>query len=90
MVRGRSAACRPANDVEIRTTKVLRLPLAEASAKVRTGPPIDDEPDYALPWWAGVVPLRLVPGEPQADARTAAGTEFPHDLATDVGGARFR
>jgi len=86
VVRGRSAECRPASDVELRTTKVLRLPLAEASAKVRTGPPIDEEEDYGLPWWAGVIPLRLVPGEPQVDDRTPSGKTFPHD----VGSARFR
>jgi nitroimidazol reductase NimA-like FMN-containing flavoprotein (pyridoxamine 5'-phosphate oxidase superfamily) len=90
VVRGRAAHSRPANEVEIRTTKVLRMPLTEASAKVRTGPPIDDEEDYALPWWAGVIPLRVVAGEPEVDARTPAGTAFPHDLARDVGSARFR
>jgi hypothetical protein len=48
---------------------VLRLPLDEASAKVRTGPPKDDESDYALPVWAGVIPLRQEAGAPQADPR---------------------
>jgi nitroimidazol reductase NimA-like FMN-containing flavoprotein (pyridoxamine 5'-phosphate oxidase superfamily) len=90
VVRGRASHSRPANDVELRTTKVLRMPLAEASAKVRTGPPIDDEEDYALPWWGGVIPLRLVAGEPEVDSRTPAGTRFPHDLAHDVRGARVR
>jgi nitroimidazol reductase NimA-like FMN-containing flavoprotein (pyridoxamine 5'-phosphate oxidase superfamily) len=84
VMRGRSAACRLPNDVELRTTKVLRLPIEEASAKLRSGPPIDDEEDYALPWWAGVVPLRLVPGEPEPDDRTPAGAAFPHDLARDL------
>jgi uncharacterized protein len=45
------------------------LPLAKVSAKVRTGPPIDDEEDYELPVWAGVLPLRVVAGEPIADPR---------------------
>jgi hypothetical protein len=86
VMRGRADACRPPNETEIRTTKVLRLPLDEASAKLRTGPPIDDEADHALPWWAGVVPLRLVADPPEADARTPRETPFPHDLARDVGG----
>ena len=86
VMRGRSAACRPPSELEIRTTKVLRLPLDEASAKLRSGPPIDDDEDYALPWWAGVIPLRLVAGAPEPDARTPRETAFPHDLARDVGG----
>ncbi|MEM7412663.1 MAG: pyridoxamine 5'-phosphate oxidase family protein [Myxococcota bacterium] len=86
-MRGRSAHCRPPNETEIRTTQVLRLPLEEASAKVRQGPPIDDEADYALPHWAGVVPLRLTAGTPEADARLPSETPFPHDLARDLDGA---
>jgi nitroimidazol reductase NimA-like FMN-containing flavoprotein (pyridoxamine 5'-phosphate oxidase superfamily) len=86
VMRGRSAHCRPPNETEMRTTKVLRLPLDEASAKLRTGAPIDDEDDYALPWWGGVVPLRLVAEPPEPDARTPGETPFPHDLARDVGG----
>ena len=61
----------------MRATTVLKLPLVEASAKVRTGPPIDDEEDYALPVWAGVVPLRLVAGRPMDDDRLSAGIEPP-------------
>ena len=58
-------------------TTVLSLPLVEASAKIRTGPPLDDEEDYALPVWAGVIPLRLQAGEPIADARLMDGIEVP-------------
>jgi|SRR5436190_10027692 len=65
--RGRSADARGPNEVELKQTIVLRLPIAEASAKVRTGPPSDDEADYALPIWAGVVPLTLTPGAPVPD-----------------------
>src|SRR6185503_5224944 len=57
IVRGRWADVREPNEEELIKTTVLELPLVEASAKVRTGPPIDDEEDYALPMWAGVVPL---------------------------------
>ena len=57
---------------ELKGTLVLRLPLDESSAKVRTGPPKDDDADLGLPVWAGVVPLRLVAGEPIADEGAAA------------------
>jgi nitroimidazol reductase NimA-like FMN-containing flavoprotein (pyridoxamine 5'-phosphate oxidase superfamily) len=74
VAKGRSAEVRPPNEKELRGTWVLKMPLAECSAKVRTGGPVDDEEDYALPCWAGVLPLRLQAGEPIADARLAAGT----------------
>src|SRR5437016_7639079 len=67
VILGRSALVRPPNESEIRQTLVIALPLAEASAKVRSGPPIDDEPDYALDVWAGVIPISLVRGEPIRD-----------------------
>ena len=64
MLPGRSAVARPTNESELRTTLVLRLPIEEASAKVRAGGPIDDDEDMDLPVWAGVVPLRLIPAPP--------------------------
>lgn len=67
VVRGRSKEIRPPNLKELRQTLVLALPIDEASAKIRTGGPVDDEEDYALPVWAGVLPLTLTPGEPVAD-----------------------
>ena len=60
---GRWAEIRPPTDLELKATTVLSLSLDEASAKVRTGPPVDDEADYALDVWAGVVPLALRRGE---------------------------
>jgi len=54
---------------ELKATLVLRLPIAEVSAKIRTGPPIDDEEDYQLPCWAGEIPLRVTPQAPVADPR---------------------
>jgi uncharacterized protein len=75
--RGRSAEARGPNEVELTQTLVLSLPIEEASAKVRTGGPIDDEEDYALPIWAGVLPLRVVPQEPVADDRLPAGVPIP-------------
>ena len=67
MQAGRSDGTRGPTASEMRATSVVRLPIVEASAKVRTGGPIDDEEDYALPHWAGVVPITLVRGEPVAD-----------------------
>jgi len=67
---------------ELKATTVLRLPIEEASAKVRTGPPLDDEEDYALPCWAGVVPLQLVPGKPIADARLPSDVAVPEYALT--------
>ena len=67
IVPGRSDAVRGGDHRELAATAVLALPLDEVSAKVRTGPPSDDEPDYALPIWAGVLPLALTPGEPASD-----------------------
>ena len=69
--RGRSADARGPNEKELKQTIVLRLPIREASAKVRTGPPGDDAEDYALPVWAGVLPLALTPGAPVADNEVA-------------------
>ena len=77
IVRGRWADVRQPTEQELKLTTVLRLPLEEASAKIRTGPPLDDEEDYALPIWAGVVPLKLVAGEPVADPRLSEGVEVP-------------
>lgn len=77
IMRGRWEDARLPNQTELRQTMVLALPLAEASAKIRTGPPIDDEEDYELPVWAGELPLRLVTGEAIADPRLSTGVEQP-------------
>jgi nitroimidazol reductase NimA-like FMN-containing flavoprotein (pyridoxamine 5'-phosphate oxidase superfamily) len=74
---GRWAAVRQPNDRELAATSVLALPLDEASAKVRTGPPIDDDADYALPVWAGVIPVRTELGEPIVDERVLPGIAAP-------------
>jgi nitroimidazol reductase NimA-like FMN-containing flavoprotein (pyridoxamine 5'-phosphate oxidase superfamily) len=62
---------------ELRATLVLSLSLVEASAKIRTGPPVDDEEDYGLSVWAGVLPLRLAAGEAAPDPRLRDGIEIP-------------
>ncbi len=73
LIPGRWQEARPPTVKELKAISVLALPLDEASAKVRTGPPLDDEADYALDVWAGVVPLSLSAEEPVPDARLAAG-----------------
>jgi hypothetical protein len=74
---GRWSEVREPSAKELAGTLVLRLPIAEASAKVRTGPPLDDEEDYALECWAGVLPLRLTPGTPLPDPKMPAGRPLP-------------
>jgi hypothetical protein len=68
---------REPNQSELKATTVLALALVEASAKIRTGPPIDDEEDHALPVWAGVLPLRLTTGEPVDDEQLRPGLVAP-------------
>jgi nitroimidazol reductase NimA-like FMN-containing flavoprotein (pyridoxamine 5'-phosphate oxidase superfamily) len=77
VVPGRWGEVREPNKQELDSTLVLSLPLEEASAKVRTGPPVDDEEDYGLPIWAGVLPLRVTAGDAVADPRLGEGTPPP-------------
>lgn len=77
LVPGRWRDIRGPTRKELNATKVLQLPINEASAKIRTGPPIDDEEDYALPCWAGLLPLELTAGKAIADARLPAQTKLP-------------
>jgi nitroimidazol reductase NimA-like FMN-containing flavoprotein (pyridoxamine 5'-phosphate oxidase superfamily) len=77
IVPGRWPDVRPPTEKEMRATSLLALPIDEASAKVRTGPPLDDEEDYALPAWAGVLPLEMRAGEPRPDPRLAPGIAVP-------------
>ncbi|MGA7703648.1 MAG: pyridoxamine 5'-phosphate oxidase family protein [Solirubrobacteraceae bacterium] len=74
LVPGRWEEARPPTLKELKAIQVLSLPLDEASAKLRTGPPLDDEEDYSRDTWAGVIPLRTVTGEPVPDTRLAEGT----------------
>ena len=73
VVPGRCAELRPIADQELKGTSVLALPIREASAKVRTGPPLDDADDLAWPVWAGVVPLVTTAGAPLPDAHVTPG-----------------
>jgi uncharacterized protein len=77
IIRDRWAEVRPPNASELTGTLVLALSLEEASAKIRTGPPVDDEADYALPVWAGELPLRVIADAPIADPRSAMGISVP-------------
>ena len=74
---GRGADARPPSSNERNGTALMSMPLKEASAKIRTGPPIDDEEDYNLPVWAGVLPLTLQPGVPIPDDRLNSEISCP-------------
>lgn len=80
IMRGRWDAIRQPTEQELKATSVLALPLDEVSAKVRIGPPKDDEEDYSLPIWAGVLPLPIVPGKPIPDPRLKPGIETPSNV----------
>jgi uncharacterized protein len=80
VVPGRSRDARAPTDEELGGTSVLALRIDEASAKVRTGPPKDFDRDLALPIWAGLIPLRLVAGAPEAEERVPADVAVPDYL----------
>jgi nitroimidazol reductase NimA-like FMN-containing flavoprotein (pyridoxamine 5'-phosphate oxidase superfamily) len=77
VIAGRWNDVRSPNEKELKATAVLEFSIEEASAKIRQGPPADDEDDYSLPVWAGVVPLALEAKTPVPDARLAEGVEPP-------------
>lgn len=77
IIRGRWADVRWTTPLELKATTVLRLPITEASAKIRTGDPVDDDDDYAMNVWAGVLPLKIEPGTPLADTKLRPGIEVP-------------
>jgi len=77
---GRWATLRPVNRQELKATTVLSMPLDEVSAKVRVGPPKDDDEDYALPIWAGVLPLNLTRGAVEPDPRNLEGLALPEHV----------
>ena len=81
-VPGRSAEARGPNAQELKATSVMSMEISEASAKIRTGPPGDDDEDYALPVWAGVVPLTIQAGTPEDDPRLSDGILVPDYLKT--------
>jgi uncharacterized protein len=85
LMSGRWDDVRTPTDKELNATSVLEFQIDEASAKVRQGPPLDDEEDYNLPVWAGVVPLLLQSGPPIPDSRLAPETAFPGYLKSFLG-----
>ncbi len=78
LIPGRWDGIRLPSPQEMKGATVMSFAIAEASGKVRVGPPIDDEEDYLLPIWAGVLPLALAPGVPIADEKNLPGVELPH------------
>jgi len=87
IIPGRWEDVRQPSEDELRRTLVVSIQIEDASAKIRTGPPKDDEADYELPMWAGIVPLRLAAGVPVADPRLRPGLE-PPPYASDYQGPR--
>jgi nitroimidazol reductase NimA-like FMN-containing flavoprotein (pyridoxamine 5'-phosphate oxidase superfamily) len=87
LLPGRSPELRPLTEAELRSTRVIAVPLEECSAKVRTGPPVDKEADYDLPVWAGELPLRIVPGTPIPEPHLTPGVE-PRDNVAAWGSGR--
>jgi nitroimidazol reductase NimA-like FMN-containing flavoprotein (pyridoxamine 5'-phosphate oxidase superfamily) len=81
LVPGRWGDARVPTEKELRATALLRIPLEEASAKLRSGPPVDDEADLELPVWAGVIGLRTVAGQPEPDELLASGIQLPAYLS---------
>jgi uncharacterized protein len=77
LIPGRWAEVRTPSEKELKATTVLEFLIEEVSAKVRSGPPLDDESDYALPVWAGVLPLELRPRPPVPDDRLVEGVVLP-------------
>jgi nitroimidazol reductase NimA-like FMN-containing flavoprotein (pyridoxamine 5'-phosphate oxidase superfamily) len=77
MYPGRWQELRPVHPQELKATTVLHMRIDEGAAKMRSGPPIDDEEDYGWPAWAGVVPVRMVAGAPQDDGRLTAQASEP-------------
>jgi nitroimidazol reductase NimA-like FMN-containing flavoprotein (pyridoxamine 5'-phosphate oxidase superfamily) len=81
LVPNRWREVRPPNDLELKATTVLSLPIEEASAKIRTGNPVDEEEEYCLDVWAGVVPLKLIAGNPISDEKLKSEISIPAYVA---------
>ncbi|HZQ24228.1 MAG TPA: pyridoxamine 5'-phosphate oxidase family protein [Terriglobales bacterium] len=77
LIAGRWAQVREPSEKELKATTVLEFSIEEASSKVRSGPPIDDEDDYGMAVWAGVLPLEIKPGQPIPDERMIGGVALP-------------
>lgn len=82
IIPGRWPDIRWPSELELKATTVLKLPIEEASAKIRTGDPVDDEEDYEMDVWAGVLPLTLKAGEAKPDVRLQNNTDIPEYIRT--------
>ena len=80
LVPDRISSLRTMTEQEVKATLVLRLPLTEASAKIRTGPPVDEDEDYELPIWAGVLPITQSYGPPETDPGMRFDIEVPEHV----------
>src|SRR5215472_11253624 len=80
IIRGRWDEVRQPTEQELKSTAVMKVPVQEASAKIRTGPPKDDKPDYDLPIWAGVLPLVTESAEPVIDPATRMKMDVPQSV----------
>jgi len=80
VIPGRVAGTRPHHEKEIKGTLVLSMSLSEASAKIRTGPPVDDAEDHELDTWAGVLPLGIKVGTPIPDPQLREGISTPEHI----------
>jgi nitroimidazol reductase NimA-like FMN-containing flavoprotein (pyridoxamine 5'-phosphate oxidase superfamily) len=80
VIRGRWASVRPPSEQELKGTMVLAVPLNEVSAKVRTGPAVDADEDYATPVWTGVLPFKWTPGTPVRDPRGNPSIPVPENI----------
>jgi nitroimidazol reductase NimA-like FMN-containing flavoprotein (pyridoxamine 5'-phosphate oxidase superfamily) len=85
LIPGRWQEIRQPSPQELKRTLVLAIPIDEASAKIRVGPPLDDDEDYQLSMWAGVLPLKLVAGDPVPDPKLSPGISVPEYAAAYSG-----
>ena len=86
---GRAATLRQPNTQELKATTMIGMTIEEASAKLRTGMPVDDEEDYALPIWAGVIPVRTLIDPAQPDPKNVPGVQPPVNIASYAPGERL-
>ena len=84
IIPGRWEEVRLPNSKELKATKIIKIPISEASAKIRTGPPVDDKKDYDLPVWAGVLPMATTFGEPIADPKLKKEVTISESVKTRI------
>jgi hypothetical protein len=89
VIAGRWDDVRGPNEKELKATAVLEFSIEEASAKIREGPPVDDEDDYSLPVWAGILSLRMEAQTPIPDSRLADDAEVPQYILRSRNGSRY-